>query len=209
MNELKVEQNIDQSDINIEINKVPLKTFSYSNLLDKLRAEVEEKERNNEKNKNTSNVKQNKENNFSKKTFTKQNHDNKQSNNYEKLHKLSKVEYLEELKKCQKAFFNYLMEYLKEEVNVKVEESEPVNKKNPVKFIKKTNLNRIQSGSVNIIKAVKKLEKDEDLKYLNNLIQNRSMNFVQTLGTNMEKYGLMTTFRNKDTIWVHSPYYKV
>ena len=72
--------------------------------------------------------------------------------------------------------------------------------------MKKTNLLRIQSGSVNIIKFIRSLEKDNELKYLDNLIRNRSIDFVQTLRTNMEKYGLITTYRNNDTILVHSPY---
>lgn len=211
MNELKVEQTDgEQLDITIELNKeenLSSKPFSYSSLLDKLRAEAKpdpNSKSNTDVNKElvgkSNDIKQNKEK-FNKKKLNSKT----QTNSY----KLSTSEYMEELKKCQKTFFNYLGEYLKEEVNVKVEDSEPVSKKNPVKFIKKTNLVRIQSGSVNIIKAVKQMEKDDDLKYLDNLIRNRSIDFVQTLRTNMEKFGLMTTFRNKDIIWVHSPYIKI
>lgn len=128
----------------------------------------------------------------------------------EEFVRLSPQEYKEALKNCQKTFYSYLVEYLKEEISVKVSElesgPESKNKKESVKYTKKTNLVRIQSGSVNIIKVIKEKQQNDDLKYLRDLVSNRSIDFVSHLSLYMEKLGLVTTFRNKDTIWIHSPY---
>ena len=227
MSEFVVEQtNIKNDEVHMDVIKQEIKSpkpIVYANLLAKLRIQVgivpnTNSQRTNELT-STENTNQKIPNRFRKdgktnqKTFQKKQDTapnttpNTTSN---PLPRLSTSEYLDELKKCQKVFFTYLTTYLKEEVSIKV--SEPItnstsnDKKNPIKFIKKTNLLRIQSGSVNIIKVIRELEQDGDIKYLDDLIKNRSMDFVQTLRTQMEKYGIVTTFRNKNTIWIHSPY---
>ena len=49
----------------------------------------------------------------------------------------------------------------------------------------------------------------ENLKYLENLVKNKEMNFIVKIGNHMSKYGLETTFKNKFTILVHSHYVMV
>lgn len=126
--------------------------------------------------------------------------------------RLSPEEYKEELKNCQKAFFVHLVKYLKEEFVV--EQKLDDDKKKEVKIIKKTKLERIQNGyGVNVMRLF--LNKGEnsqeqkyidDLKYLDNLVSNRQMDFVNTLSIYMSKYGLATSFRGKNNIMIHSPY---
>lgn len=123
--------------------------------------------------------------------------------------RLSPEDYLGELKKCQKAFFVHLVEYLKEEFVIKSEND----KNKEVKIIKKTNLERIKDGlGVNVMRLfLDKSEKPEqkyiaELKYLDNLVTNRQMNFVGALTKYMNNYGIVTSFRGKNNIMIHSPY---
>ena len=148
----------------------------------------------------------------------------KQYNN-KKNPRLSPEEYSNELKKCQKLFFVNLAKYLKEEIVIKTKPDS----KNTTQTIKKTNLQKIQDGSsVNIMKIF--LNKNHDdkidentshdvnpvvnpqnkyidgLEYFDNLISNRQMNFVETLSDYMSKYGVITTFKGKNNILIHSQY---
>ena len=134
-----------------------------------------------------------------------------QKDTQQKQPRLSQKDYLYELKNCQKSFFLHLEEYLKQEV---LDKSKTNDDKKEVKVIKKTNLQRIQNGSpgVNVMRLF--LDKTEnsqqkyitELKYLDNLVTNRQMNFVETLSNYMDKYGVVTSFKGKNNIMIHSPY---
>ena len=105
-----------------------------------------------------------------------------------------------------------MSEYLNEQVvtRPKLDNSKDKKSQELVKSVKRTNLERIQGGvSVNVMKVVKEKEQDEDLRYLSNLVSNRGMNFVDKLSEWMGKANVVTTFRNRDTIWIHSPYLKM
>ena len=145
---------------------------------------------------------------------TEQTEQTKQTNkNYQtRLPMLSAKEYSNELVKCQNKFFVHLSEYLNEQVvtRPKLDNSKDKKSQELVKSVKRTNLERIQGGvSVNVMKVVKEKEQDEDLRYLSNLVSNRGMNFVDKLSEWMGKANVVTTFRNRDTIWIHSPYLKM
>ena len=136
---------------------------------------------------------------------------NYKNNNQPRQPRLSPEDYLDELKNCQKLFFVHLAEYLKEEFIVKSKPED--DKKKEIKIIKKTNLSRIQGGlGVNVMRIF--LDKNENseqkyitgLGYLDNLVSNRQMNFVETLTNYMNKYGISTSFRGKNNIMIHSPY---
>ena len=91
-------------------------------------------------------------------------------------------------------------------------------KKKEVTTIKKTNLDKILGGQgVNIIKIItdrcqsRLTDKNtnDELKYLDNLVTNKQMNFVKTLSNYMNKYDVLTTFKGKNNIVLHSPYLMV
>jgi hypothetical protein len=130
--------------------------------------------------------------------------------------RLSPEDYGNELKKCQKVFFVHLSEYLKEQVIIKSKPEE--DKKKEVKVIKKTNLERIQNGSsVNVMKLFLNNSENTNqqqkyingLEYFDNLISNKQMNFFETLSNYMDKYNVVTSFRGKNNILIHSPYLMV
>ncbi len=129
--------------------------------------------------------------------------------------RLSPEEYMEELKKCQNTFFKYLGEYLREEVVMKPKQEDTKKdsgKKDAkqAKPVKKTNLQRIQDGqSVNILRAIKEKEQNSDLKYLDNLVTNRQIDFVKNLAEQMSRACVCTNFKGKYTIMLHSPYLMV
>ena len=49
----------------------------------------------------------------------------------------------------------------------------------------------------------------DGLKYLDNLVTNTQLNFVETLSNYINKYGVVTSFRGKSNIMIHSPYLMV
>ena len=142
--------------------------------------------------------------------------------NQQSQQRLSPEAYLNELKNCQKTFFVHLAEYLKEEITIKSKsendkkkESKEDKKKEYI-VVKKTNLERIQGGnSVNVMKLFLNISDSTDQKYitglgyLDNLVSNRQMNFFETLSNYMNKYNIVTSFRGKTNIMLHSPHLMV
>ena len=216
-------QNEDNKEIQTKYNQNPV---VYSSLLSKLRQNVKQINHETEQNKETNTLNNNeqrpkvrgfKNSNKKQNLDQKQNLDKKQNLDQKQNEpRLSTEEYLYELKKCQKAFFVELSDYLKEEILIKQKTDD--DKKKEITTIKKTNLDKILDGqSVNIIKIVTNRyqskitdkNKNDDLKYLDNLITNRQMNFVKTLSNYMDKYEVLTTFRGKNNIILHSQYLMV
>ena len=59
-------------------------------------------------------------------------------------------------------------------------------------------------GKVSVNKNAK-----EAMQYAENLVSNRQMNFFETLSNYMGKYNVVTSFRGKNNIMIHSPYLMV
>lgn len=126
------------------------------------------------------------------------------------LPKLSTRDYISELYKCHDIFYLRLNEYLKTEVIYKTRPSD--DKKEPV-IIKKTNLERIQSGAkFNVLNLFYDTSPDAEYKYLpevkflDNMIANKKMDFHFKLANYMKKFNIMVTFKNKNNIILHSPH---
>lgn len=128
-----------------------------------------------------------------------------------RYYRLSPEEYLTRLENCQKSFFAHLNEYLKKEAVMKSKSDDNL------KITKTTNLEKIKCGqNVNVMKLF--LNDDikypqhkyiKDLKYLDNLVSNKEMNFVLNLSNYMSAYGISTSFKGKNYIILHSPYVMV
>lgn len=149
--------------------------------------------------------------------------------NMDRLPRLSKEEFMQELTKCKKLFMNELKQYLVEEIKTRdanetnetndLNETNETNKSNKSKTnnkekankLKMTNLARIQNGStsVNIIRTI--CSRNENLKmiWMEKLITNRGMNFLSDLTNFMNKYDITTSYKSPKVILLHSPYLMV
>lgn len=132
---------------------------------------------------------------------------------------LSPEEYQKRLVVCQTLFMNELKTYLKENVKTREKETSEAGKSEETKTIdthlpkkvQMTNLEQIQSGSrsVNIVRIINSRVEPSKMVYLENLLKNRQMNFVEHLSEFMSKYDVRTTYKSLNTILLHSPYIKV
>lgn len=134
----------------------------------------------------------------------------KNNNYYQKKNnfkKLTTEEYLNKLKNCQIVFINELNKYLREII----ERTEKIKKEGDKKEFKKnkiTNLERIQNGvsSVNIIRVISNRIEPSKLEFLNNLIKNKQIGFINLLTEYMNKYNVNLTYKSPNVILLHSPY---
>lgn len=220
--ELVQEQVQEQNKEQVQVQSVP-PTVAYLDLVKKLRQMREQTEQTEP----TEPVKPVQESKPKVRGFKNQSKPQKQSNAKAqnqtdakpRMPRLSPEEYQKRLVGCQTVFMNELRTYLKEEVKTREKETKETGEtgkseetkttdKPKSKKSQMTNLEQIQSGSrsVNIIRVINSRVEPSKMVYLENLLKNRQMNFVEHLSEFMSKYNIRTTYKSLNTILLHSPY---